>query len=66
MASLSPFTGTLGVKLAAHLLRRTTFGSTRKNIDDFSTKTVDDAINTLFTDVATPLSPIDPKTGQTW
>ena len=66
MASLLPVTGTLGVKRAAQLLRRSTFGPTRKDIDDFSTKTIDEAITALFTDVPVPAPPVDPKTGQTW
>lgn len=66
MASLLPVTGTLGVKRAAHLLRRSTFGPTRKDIDDFSTKTADEAITALFTDVTVPSPPVDPKTNQTW
>jgi len=66
MASLLPVTGTLGIKRAAQLLRRSTFGPTKKDIDDFSTRTVDDAIALLFTDTPAPSPPLDPKTGQTW
>jgi len=66
MASLLPITGTLGIKRAAQLLRRSTFGPTRKDIDDFSNKTVEDAITVLFTDTPAPPPPLDPKTGQTW
>ena len=49
MASLQPKTGVLGKRLAAHLLRRTTFAITPARIADFATKTVDEAIAELFT-----------------
>ncbi len=68
MASLSPKTGLLGTHLAAHLLRRTCFNYTKKRVDEFAGKTVDEAITQLM---AAPPSleydePIDPKTGQPW
>ncbi len=66
MPSLSPFTGSLGRENAAHLLRRITFGATREKIDYYANKTVDNALNDFFKDVATPSPPIDPKTGKTW
>ncbi len=68
MASLSPKTGVLGTRLAAHLLRRTCFNYTKKRVDDFATKTVAQAVSELMASPP-PLQfdePIDPKTGQPW
>ena len=47
MASLSPFTGTLGNRLAKHLLRRATYNITKARIEEFSNYTVDQAIAKL-------------------
>ena len=48
--SLDPFTGNLGERNAAHLLRRATFGPTIEDIKLFSGKTVSQAMDILFTD----------------
>jgi len=66
MASLNPFTGQLGVEKAAHLLRRTTFGPTKSEIQAFATKTVSEALTDLMQPLATPDPPVDPKTGTDW
>ncbi len=66
MASLSPFTGNLGMRNAAHLLRRITFGPTKPQIDTYAGMTVTQALNNLFTDVATPSPPVDIQTGSSW
>lgn len=66
MASLSPLTGTLGKRLAAHLLRRTTFGGTRALINAYATKTVAQAVTELTTITPITSKPIDFKTNQTW
>lgn len=60
MANLTPFTGVLGNRLAAHLLRRTTFGPTKTQILAFATKTPAEALADLL--VFTPITtkPIDP------
>jgi uncharacterized protein (DUF1800 family) len=64
---LPEFSGTLGLKRAAHLLRRSTFGATKAQIDSFATLTPAQAINAIFHQVLpdAPL-PIDPKTGTEW
>ncbi|MEJ1242373.1 DUF1800 family protein [Chryseolinea sp. T2] len=64
---LPEFTGALGLKRAAHLLRRATFGATKAQIDSFAALTPAQAINALFHQTLpdAPL-PIDPKTGSTW
>lgn len=67
MASLAPFTGTLGVGRAAHLLRRATFRQTRATIDSFAQKTAAEAAEALFTvPPPTVTEPRDPLTGQAW
>jgi uncharacterized protein (DUF1800 family) len=68
MPSLAPHSGTLGKRLAAHLLRRTTFGATRAEIDAFATKTVNQAVNDLLSPAGfvPPPDPLDPATGRTW
>ncbi|MEL6192485.1 MAG: DUF1800 family protein [Bacteroidota bacterium] len=66
MASLNPRTGVLGKRLAAHLLRRATLGATRKEIDEFATKTAEEALTQLMNFPPLPDHPVDPKTGETW
>jgi len=66
MPSITQKNGTLGRRLAAHLLRRTTFGSTRKEIDQFAELTVEEAVDKLLTFPGLPAHPVDPKTGETW
>ncbi len=64
---LPEFSGTLGVKRAAHLLRRATFGATKQQIDTFATYTPVQAITQLFRQVLPdPVLPIDPATGSEW
>ncbi len=67
MASLTEITGVLGRKRAAHLLRRSTFGPTIAEIDQFSALTATQAMALLLDDSAVdPLPPIDLETGSTW
>ncbi|MEZ4775790.1 MAG: DUF1800 family protein [Bacteroidia bacterium] len=66
MASLSPRSGLLGKRLAAHLLRRATFGPTRAEIDDFATRNADEAVDLLLNFPPPPLPPVDPQSGATW
>ncbi|UII30822.1 DUF1800 domain-containing protein [Fulvivirga ulvae] len=64
---LTALTGSLGVKRAAHLLRRATFGATKQQIDYFANLTASQAVTQLFaTDLPDPILPIDPATGQEW
>lgn len=66
---LIPFTGPLGTRGAAHLLRRTTFGPTLQQINQFSTLTAAQALQQLYRPV-TPLPaappPVDPDTNNAW
>ncbi|MBT1705202.1 DUF1800 domain-containing protein [Chryseosolibacter indicus] len=60
---------TLGLKRAAHLLRRATFGATKDQIASFSNLTAQSAVDLLFPKNITlpdPEPPIDPATGQEW
>jgi len=67
MASLTEITGVLGRKRAAHLLRRSTFGPTIPQIDQFAALTAPQAMTLLLDDsAADPLPPIDPLIGSTW
>lgn len=64
---LPEHSGALGIKRAAHLLRRATFGATKKQIDAFAALTPADAVTALFRQaLPDPVLPIDPKTGQEW
>ncbi len=64
---LTPLQGTLGRKRAAHLLKRTCFGASKSEIDEFSNLTAQEAVDRLFsTDLPDPPLPIDPLTGQEW
>lgn len=64
---LTPFPGQLGVKRAAHLLRRATFGPTIAQIDTYSAFTAAQAVTELFqATLPTPEAPIDPETGTEW
>ncbi len=66
MASLAHHSGPLGRRLAAHLLRRTTFGANRQEIDAYSAMTADQAVDQLMTLPAIPAPPVDPATNLTW
>lgn len=66
MASLNPFTGPLGEKNAAHMLRRATWGPTPADIKTFGEKTATEALDVLFTLPPVPPPPVDLKTGATW
>lgn len=64
---LPEFSGTLGLKRAAHLLRRATFGATKSQIDAFALLTPAQAIDLLFRQtLPDPILPADPLTGQEW
>ncbi len=49
MASLSPFTGVLGTRRAAHLLRRTSFRYTKTKVDELASQTAAQALADLLT-----------------
>ncbi len=58
MASLAPKTDVLGRRLAAHLLRRTTYNVSKERIDEFALLTPDAAVDQL---IDTPASTIYPE-----
>ena len=66
MASLSPRSSPLGRPLAAHLLRRATFGPNRQEINQFASKSPTDAMATLMKQTVLPHPPLDLKTGKSW
>ncbi|HEY8401148.1 MAG TPA: DUF1800 family protein [Cytophagaceae bacterium] len=63
---LTPYTGVLGKKHAAHLLRRATFAVSKAAIDSIAGLTPTQAIDILFRATPEPAPPVDPKTGVTW
>ncbi len=64
---LSPLSGSLGYKRAAHLLRRATFGPTKLQVDSFAGLSAGQAVMLLFQQpLPDPLLPIDVKTGAEW
>ena len=64
---LPEYNGTLGLKRAAHLLRRATFGATKSQIDAFALLTPLQATSQLFRQtLPDPVLPPDPETGQPW
>lgn len=66
--ALAQFTGAqLGVKNAAHLLRRAAFGATKTQIDAFAGLSATEAVQQLYrTPLPEPTLPPDPQTGQEW
>ena len=64
---LPELAGTLGLKRAAHLLRRATFGASKSQIDTFAGYSAAQAVNALFYQaLPDPPLPVDPETGQEW
>ncbi|MDH5609799.1 MAG: hypothetical protein OEY56_09985, partial [Cyclobacteriaceae bacterium] len=64
---LTPLNGVLGKKRAAHFLRRTCFGGTVAEIDEFANLTAPQAVARLFDPtLPDPATPIDPAIGQEW
>jgi uncharacterized protein (DUF1800 family) len=68
MASILPYNMPLGKRLAAHLLRRATFGPTKAMINSFALKTPSEALTELLNSSPYDASnkPIDPATNATW
>ncbi len=67
MASLAPYNATLGRRLAIHLLRRGTYRFTAALVDDFASKTVSEAVESLLTTPNRLLDePLDWETGDYW
>ena len=56
MASLDPFDGALGSRLAKHLLRRATFNISQQRIDQFADYNVDQAISQLLSPIVKNLN----------
>lgn len=66
MASLNPFGGALNRRQVTHLLRRTTFGPTKQQIDQFTGSTAAQVLTQLFSPGGDPAPPNDPLTGLPW
>ena len=64
---LTPHSGPLGKRGAAHLLRRATFGPTIGQIKTFSTLTAAQAVQQLYHQaIPNAQPPVDPNTGSAW
>jgi hypothetical protein len=74
MSSLNKYTGPWNDHLAAHLLRRTTYGVPYTTIKDFGKKTMNQCVDTILETIPAPAPPInytyatdpDVQIGQTW
>lgn len=64
--SIDPHTGPLGEKLAAHLLRRATFGPDINQIKEFANYTPSQALSKLTESLDPPSPPVDIQTGNPW
>lgn len=67
MAAIDPYTGVLGLRLAKHLLRRSTFNFTKSTVEQFAQLTADAAVDQLmiFPGYKYPEGPRDPN-GDAW
>lgn len=64
---LNVLTGPLGVKRAAHLLRRTCLGGSKSEIDAFAQMNATEAVEALFNNALPDTGyPVDPLTGEEW
>jgi len=66
MASLNPVTGTLGLRRSAHILRRTTFGPNRSDINFNAGRTANQATTELFQTMPVPAAPADFENFKIW
>jgi uncharacterized protein (DUF1800 family) len=67
MPSLAPHTGVLGMRLAKHLLKRSTFRYKKSMLDAYAAKTVNQAVNDLFLPFNNFLAePIDYHNAKPW
>ena len=66
MSGLSPVSGPLSRRAASHLLKRLTFGPTRKEINELENKNIGQALDILFQKPEHPQPPLDTATGKQW
>ena len=66
MSLSSTSSAKLGYRSAAHLLRRATFGPTKREIDQFSKKSLSEALEELFGEKPNPEPPRDKATQAAW
>lgn len=66
MPDISAYTAPLGERLAAHLLRRITFGPTKAQIQAAAGQTAAQVLSSLLAFSPFPTKPIDPLTNATW
>lgn len=63
MASITPIAGVLGKERAIHLLRRATFGPTIQSVNDFASKTIAEAVESLLIENNFTDKPLTPDSG---
>ena len=61
-----PYRGPWNARVAAHLLRRTTFAPSRSNVASLAARSLDEAVTMLLQDQPGPTPPINPTTNLTW
>lgn len=66
MSALDRYTGPWDTRRAGHLLRRTTFLSSKRFVEQLVQRGLDGAVEELLADRPVPDPPLDPATGQTW
>ena len=66
MSALDPITGPLSRRAASHLLKRLTFGPTRKETSEIENKSVVQALDIMFRKHSHPQPPLDSATGTQW
>lgn len=66
MSAISPLSGPLGRRGASHLLKRLTFGPTKKQISELENKSISQALDLLLRKFSHPQPPLDTKTGEQW
>ena len=63
---LEPYQGPWNHRTAGHLLRRTIFGPTAREISDAASSSLDLLLPELIQELPPPPAPVDPATGLTW
>ncbi|MBC7936628.1 MAG: DUF1800 family protein [Rhizobacter sp.] len=66
MPDITAHSGVLGARLAAHLLRRTTFGPSKASINEYATKTPAEALAQLLVFAPIANKPVEPVGNATW
>ncbi len=66
MPSLNSIQGILGKKRALHLLRRSTMGFSKQDVETFANLNIEEAFEALTENITEPGLPLDLNTGEPW